>query len=43
MSHAAFLALAYGLTIVVMAIEPVLVWRRHRAARLALGQREPNA
>lgn len=37
MSHAAFLGLAYGLTVVLLAVEPVLVWRRHRAARRALG------
>lgn len=41
MSHGAFLALAYVLTALLMAVEPMLVWRRHRAARRALGGREP--
>ena len=38
MTHEHFLALAYGLTAVAMAVEPLLVWRRHRAARRALGR-----
>jgi heme exporter protein CcmD len=36
MTHAHFLWLAYGLTALLMAIEPVLAWRRLRAARRSL-------
>lgn len=45
MTHGAFLALAYGLTVLLMAVEPVLVVRRHRAARRAVvegGGAEPS-
>jgi len=42
MTHADFLSLAYGLTAVLMAVEPWLVWRRHRAARRALGRDAPR-
>ena len=38
MSHAGFLVLAYALTAVLLLVEPLLVWRRHRAARRALGR-----
>ena len=38
MSHADFLALAYGLTAVLLLVEPLFVWRRHRAARRALAR-----
>ena len=46
MSHGTFLALAYGLTVLLMALEPLLVRRRHRAARRAAaegGGAEPAA
>ena len=46
MTHASFVALAYGLTVALLALEPVLVWRRPRAARRARaahGGAEPAA
>jgi heme exporter protein CcmD len=42
MTHESFLLLAYGLTAALMAVEPLLVWRRHRAARRALGKDAPT-